>query len=206
LFRRHLRPSPQDRILDVGGGYGDYFSTVVPFRENVWIAEIDAVILQRAREHGFQTALISTDGSLPFPDRHFDIVHCNSVVEHVLVPEDRARLAAEIRRVGKSWFVQTPNRYFPIEPHSRLPLVQFLPRSFVRACLPYLKGIVGYQDELQWRLLGAREFAALFPQSLLIRERLFGLTKSLVVIGGERLRPEPETCPASQPMSPTSTA
>jgi ubiquinone/menaquinone biosynthesis C-methylase UbiE len=188
-----MRPSPQDRILDVGGGYGDYFATVVPFRENVWIAEIDEVILQRARQHGFQTALISTDGSLPFPDRHFDVVHCNSVVEHVLVPADRTRLAAEIRRVGKSWFVQTPNRYFPIEPHSRLPLAQFLPRPLVRACLPFLKGIVGYQDQLLWRLLDAREFSALFPGSRLIRERLFGLTKSLVVIGGERLRATPET-------------
>jgi 2-polyprenyl-3-methyl-5-hydroxy-6-metoxy-1,4-benzoquinol methylase len=126
LFRRYLHPSAQDRILDLGGGYGDYFATVVPFREKVWMADINEMILQWARRYGFQTALIPTDGSLPFPDQHFDIVHCNSVIEHVLVPEDRARLAAEIQRVGKTLPIQTPNRYFIVEPRTCLPLGRLL--------------------------------------------------------------------------------
>ncbi len=185
LFRRYLQPTPNDRILDLGGGYGDFFATVVPFRSNVWIAEIDPRILERAAKHGFQTALIPTDGSLPFADGFFDIVHCNSVIEHVLAPEHRARLAAEIQRVGKRWFVQTPNRYFPIEPHTRLPFAQWLPRSWVKRWLPYMGRIWGYTDDLGWRLLDSREFKGLFPGSRLIRERWAGLTKSLVVIGSK---------------------
>lgn len=194
LFRRHLRPSPQDQILDLGGGYGDYFAEVVPFRKNVWIAEIDERILRAARRHGFQTVLIPPNGTLPFADRSFDIVHCNSVIEHVLAPDDRARLAAEIRRIGRNWFIQTPNVYFWIEPHSRMPFGQFLPQPALRRCLPHLARIWDHHDTMQWRLLNAKELLALFPQGRLIRERFLGWTKSLVVIGGERVRPQGQTC------------
>ncbi len=182
LFRRHLRPAPQDKILDLGGAGGDYFATVVPFRENVWVAEVDERVLPRAREHGFQTVLIPTDGILPFPDRSFDIVHCNSVIEHVLVPEHRVRLASEIQRVGRSWFIQTPNRNFFFEPHTRLPFAQYLPRALRR----YMKRVWG-RDALGWRLLDQREILSLFPGGELIRERFLGLTKSLVVVGGDRV-------------------
>lgn len=197
LFRRHLRPAPQDKILDLGGACGDYFATVVPFRENVWVAEIDEHILQRARQRGFQTVLIPTDGVLPFPDRSFDIVHCNSVIEHVLVPEHRARLAAEIQRVGRSWFVQTPNRNFFFEPHTRLPFAQFLPRPLLRVLMRYLQRVWG-SGALGWRLLDHREMRSLFPGGELIRERFLGLTKSLVVVGGDRIRHPAEARPGAR--------
>jgi ubiquinone/menaquinone biosynthesis C-methylase UbiE len=185
LFRRYLEPSPDDRILDLGGGYGDFFATIVPFRSNVWIADIDPRILQRAERHGFQTALIPADGSLPFADGFFDIVHCNSVIEHVVIPEHRFRLASEIRRVGKRWFVQTPNRHFPLEPHTRMPFAQWLPQSWLRSWLPYMGRIWGYTDDLGWRLLDSHELMELFPGGRLVRERWAGLTKSLVVIGSQ---------------------
>jgi hypothetical protein len=196
LFCHHLRPSPQDRILDVGGGYGDYFATVVPFRENVWVAEIDERILQRARQHGFQTALISTDGVLPFPDQSFDIVHCNSVIEHVLVPEHRARLASEIQRVGRNWFIQTPNRYFFLEPHTGLPFAQFLPEPLVRVLLRYMRRV--WDGDLEWSLLDRREILSLFPGGELVRERFLGLTKSLVVVGGERIACQADARPVAR--------
>jgi hypothetical protein len=200
LFHRHLRPAPQDKILDVGGGYGDYFATVVPFRQNVWVAEIDDRILQRARQHGFQTALISTDGMLPFPDQSFDIVHCNSVIEHVLVPEHRARLASEIQRVGRNWFIQTPNRYFFFEPHTGLPFAQFLPEPLVRVLLRYMRRV--WDGALGWRLLDKREILSLFPAGALIRERFLGLTKSLVVVGGDRIRRQADTRPVARRVFP----
>jgi SAM-dependent methyltransferase len=183
LFRRYLQPDATLRILDVGGGYGDYFANVVPFRSNVWIGEIDNRILERAAQHGFQTALIPTDGHLPFPGGFFDIVHCNSVIEHVLVPEDRVRMASEIRRVGKRWFVQTPNHYFPLEPHTRVPFAQWLPRSLLKCWLPCMGRIWGYTDDLTWKLLDSREMRELFPDGRLVRERWAGLTKSLIMVG-----------------------
>ena len=63
-----------------------------------------------------------------FPGRHFDICFSNSLMEH-LGTADQRRVANEIRRVSKGYFVQTPNRYFPMEPHFLVPGWQFLPVS-----------------------------------------------------------------------------
>src|SRR3984957_2801010 len=63
---------------------------------------------------------------LPFADGEFDLVYCSSVIEHV-PPARRTAFAAEIRRVGRGWFVQTPAYSFPIEPHSLLPGAHWLP-------------------------------------------------------------------------------
>jgi ubiquinone/menaquinone biosynthesis C-methylase UbiE len=195
LFRRYLRPSPRDRILDLGGGYGDYFATVVAFRRNVWIADIDERILRRARQHGFRTVLMATDGTVPFSDGYFDIVHCNSVIEHVVIAAHRRRLASEIRRVGRNWFIQTPNRDFFLEPHTFLPLAQFLPWSWLRLVMRCL-GHAG-DGSREWRLLDRRELLSLFPEGKLLRERFWGLTKSLIVVGGERVRDQAEAAPAT---------
>src|ERR1700740_3116720 len=56
---------------------------------------------------------------LPFDAGEFDLVYCSSVIEHV-APARRAAFAAEIRRVGRGWYVQTPAWSFPLEPHSLL--------------------------------------------------------------------------------------
>ncbi len=68
---------------------------------------------------------------LPFAADQFDLVYCSSVIEHV-PPARRAAFAAEIRRVGRGWFVQTPAFSFPIEPHSLLPAAHWLPARLRR--------------------------------------------------------------------------
>src|SRR3990172_6164144 len=62
-----------------------------------------------------------------FSNNQFDIVFSNSVIEHVGGYDDQQKMAQEIMRVGKRYFVQTPNYYFPFEPHFMFPLFQFLP-------------------------------------------------------------------------------
>ena len=121
-------------------------------------------------------------------DGEFDIAYSNSVVEH-LPPADRAAYAAELRRVGKRWLVQTPNRLFPIEPHALLPFVHWLPRPLGRAL--WRLGVSGdpYDDV---RLLGMGELQRLFPDAVIVRERVGPLTKSFVAVGPQRpgqLRP-----------------
>jgi len=116
---------------------------------------------------------------LPFGDDEFDIAYSNSVVEH-LPPAARAAYASELRRVAGRWFVQTPNRGFPIEPHSLLPFVHWLPRRLGRAV--WRLGVSGDPyDEVD--LLGARELRQLFPDAVIVRERAGPLTKSLVAVG-----------------------
>lgn len=64
-----------------------------------------------------------------YKDNEFDIAFSNSVIEHLYTKENQLKMAAEMMRVGKHHFVQTPNKYFPIEPHYLLPMFQFfLPR------------------------------------------------------------------------------
>ena len=89
---------------------------------------------------------------LPFADDEFDLVYCSSVIEHV-PPTQRAAFATEARRVGRAWFVQTPARSFPIEPHALLPFAHWLPPRLRR---PYWRlGAAGAWEDISllsaWR-------------------------------------------------------
>ena len=125
-----------------------------------------------------------------FADGEFDVIHSNSVIEHMGGCTEQARMAREVQRVGKAYFVQTPNYYFPIEPHSFVPFLQFFPRwakSFlVRRFTPKQRLMVeGFQDEiLEIQMLTRRQLEELFPGGHIWEEKVFGLTRSFVVYGG----------------------
>jgi hypothetical protein len=112
---------------------------------------------------------------LPFADGEFDLVYCSSVIEHI-APAQRAPFAAELRRVGRGWFAQTPARSFPIEPHALLPFVHWLPRLLRRAY--WRLGAADASEEIT--LLSRRELEALFGPAQ--AERLGPLTKSWVCV------------------------
>ena len=98
----------------------------------------------------------AADG-LPFAEDEFDLVYCSSVIEHV-PPSRRAAFAAEMRRVGRGWFVQTPAYSFPLEPHSLLPFAHWLPLRLRR---PYWRlGAAGQWEEIE--LLRRGEMESLF--------------------------------------------
>ena len=128
-----------------------------------------------------------------FRDQEFDALFSNSVIEHVGSMADQQRMASEIRRVAPRYFVQTPNRYFPLEPHFLLPLFQFYPRPLQielvrRFSLGWMPRRPEYEDAerevAQIRLMSGSEMLALFPSATLYREKLCGLTKSLVAYAG----------------------
>jgi hypothetical protein len=128
-----------------------------------------------------------------FSDRSFAIAFSNSVIEHVGGPPEQARMASEMRRVGQRYLVQTPNVWFPIEPHFQFPLFQFMPRA-VRVALVRRFALgwhrrtpdrtEAYELVDSIRLLSRRQLAALFPEATIVRERFCGLTKSLMALGG----------------------
>jgi SAM-dependent methyltransferase len=112
---------------------------------------------------------------LPFAEDEFDLVYCSSVIEHV-PPSRRASFAAELRRVGRAWFVQTPARSFPIEPHSLLPGAHWLPPRLRRSY--WRLGAAGAWEDIS--LLSRDEMEALFgPTS---PERLGPFVKSWVCV------------------------
>jgi SAM-dependent methyltransferase len=172
--RRHARffaltrLSAGARVLDVGCGR-------LGLRELEPELEITGVdIVERP---GYPGPFLCADASvgLPFADGEFDLVYCSSVIEHV-PPPHRAAFAAEIRRVGRGWFVQTPAVSFPIEPHSLLPGAQWLPVG-LRRCYWRL-GAAGEWEQIS--LLRRRELEALFGPAR--AERFGPLVKSWVCV------------------------
>jgi len=127
-----------------------------------------------------------------FDRSDYDVIFSNSVIEHLGSLDNQRRMASEVLRMGLRYFVQTPNRYFPVEPHFLLPLFQFLPRAgriwlashwrYGSYCRP---GNVAAATEVvdEIRLLSAAEMAALFPGARLHLERFGPLVKSVTAVG-----------------------
>lgn len=135
-----------------------------------------------------RSRIISYDGkTIPFEANSFDLVLCNSVFEHVPVAE-RPGLAAEIRRVGRAYVVQTPAYAFPIEPHLVMPIAHWLPRPVGRFLSQYTplaifnskQYAIDMFDEVY--LLNRREVEQLFPESSIVSERFAGVVKSYTAI------------------------
>lgn len=182
------------RILDVGG--------TAAFWEMMGFASHDAVeitLLNRTREPvslpHFASVVGDARGMDGFRDREFDVVFCNSVIEHLGNLDDMHKMAGEIRRVGQRYFVQTPNRYFPLEPHFFFPGFQFLPlRAQIWLTTHFNLGAFAHANEYPYdavkqaiqdiRLLSQKEFMRLFPEANLYRERFAGLTVSLIAYHG----------------------
>lgn len=130
-----------------------------------------------------------------FGDDAFDVVHSNSVIEHVGRWPDMMAMAGEVRRVAPAHFVQTPYFWFPVEPHCRTPFFHWLPhpwrlRLIMRFTLGYWpkadtvdQGMREIEDAL---LLDRAMMGALFPDSTLRNETFYGLTKSIVAIRAGR--------------------
>ena len=180
MFEQLCGVRPTDRIIDVGAGWGaalERFNTVNP------IVAVDLHPDDSGWLSGPNVTVVQADGTdLPFEDGEFDVGFSNSVIEHV--PEHlQPAFASEMARVAKRYFVQTPNRYFPIEPHYQLPLFQFLPERGRRAL--NRRFTLGWQPKGEWEdinLLSKRDLRRLFPEAEIHRERILGLTKSLIAV------------------------
>ncbi|MGH3103677.1 MAG: class I SAM-dependent methyltransferase [Gaiellaceae bacterium] len=198
LFMSLCDVKPDERILDVGAGEG---SALERFNKTNPIVAVDLHTDGGDWLAGENVTVQYADGTkLPFPDRSFPIVFSNSVIEHV-PKELQPTFAEEIRRVGERYFLQTPNRYFPIEPHYQMPLVQFLPERVLKALNRRFS--MGFRAKGSWfetTLLSASDLRRLFPEAEIHRERRFGLTKSLMVV--RRAAPPGESAGRTTPPAP----
>ena len=179
------------RILDVGGTETYWKMMELNAGDQVFITllnltQIDVSFPNVTSIAGDARAIMAEDAS-------FDVVFSNSVIEHVGTYQDQLQMAKEVRRVGKRYFVQTPNRYFPLEPHFLFPLFQFLPINIRVLLLQNFE--LGWfsktPDKMRAReiiesicLLDKREFLLLFPNAEIYEEKIFGMTKSFVAYGG----------------------
>ena len=169
------------RILDVGG--------TLPFWELCGFtgtAECEITLLNLSKvevppEYKYIKSVQGNGTEMAnWKDKEFDLVVSDSVIEHVGNYEKQKKMAREIQRVGKWYFVQTPNFFFPVEPHVLLPFFQFLPLP-VKILL--LSGF-GLGTRKPIRLLKKRELKHLFPEGVILKERICGLTNAFIVVGG----------------------
>ena len=122
-------------------------------------------------------------------DQSFDLVFSNSVIEHLHNFDNQIKMAEEIRRIGKKYFVQTPNKYFFIEPHYALPFFQFMPQAFVYLVLTKTKLSRMHQWDPEYaqsylneiRLLSLKEMKQLFPGGKVYIEKFMGMNKSFTL-------------------------
>jgi hypothetical protein len=179
------------RILDIGGSpeywlrYGQQLDWN---RVSVCSVNLKATPTQL---RGLETVVGDARNLDQFNDLSFDIVHSNSVIEHVGRWDDMAAMAREIRRLAPRYFVQTPYFWFPIEPHARFPFLHWMPESWrYRIIMTRTCGFWRQQTDLgqavqaiqSASMIDKRQMCFLFPDARVFFERFFGFPKSLIAI------------------------
>ena len=191
LADRVIASKGEAHILDVGGTIG-YWRALEP----LWRGRnLKFTLVNKGVEPLDEGPFSRRDGdarAMPeFADMSFDIVHSNSVIEHVGHWREMKAMAEEVRRLAPAYFLQTPNIWFPIEAHFNLPFIHWLPEQTRAAILlarkgkylPASAGIEGATELVQRvNLLSLAQMKALFPDAAIERERVFGLTKSWIAV------------------------
>jgi len=198
LFNNMIGSSEQTKVLDVGGevnprdGSSLQLIDLYPWKKNFSVVNLSCEHISRIKKHYPQVdARVGDALSLPWPDKYFDAVYSNAVIEHVGDLVKQKQMATEIMRVSKRWFVATPNRWYPFEFHMRLPLITWLPRHgyvWVGSLISYnhvrQKYVFGVKQS-GIRLMTARELKQCFPGSKIIKQRVTFMAETLIAVGGD---------------------
>jgi hypothetical protein len=193
IFMEALVPAIEDAVLDIGVTsdqsyvWSNYFEALYPWKDRITAVGLDDARFLEDCYPGLR--FIAADGrDLPFADRSFDIVHSSAVLEHVGSFENQARMVSECLRVARRGVcLTTPNRWFPVEFHTQLPLVHWLPKPACRAVFRRL-GLGFFAEEANLNLMTARELrqiGGLHPDwsFRMLSPRLLGWPSNLVIVG-----------------------
>lgn len=133
---KYLNPTANDKLLEVGAAGHEYSSVdnflirKYPYPENITALGIGD-LSEFKEKYPAVKAIIYGGKLFPFGNKSFDIAHSNAVIEHVGQFEDQRLFLKEIVRVSKRGMITTPNKYFPIEIHTRVPLLHWGPKNLI---------------------------------------------------------------------------
>jgi hypothetical protein len=187
-FAARFRLGPETRILDVGGSVPNW--NLIDCKSQITILNLSVPSDTSSFPSNF--SFVKGDAtSLNYADDSFDVIFSNSVIEHLHTYENQVRFADEIVRVSRNVWVQTPARWFFVEPHLIMPLVHYLPKRCQRRLLrnftiwglvtrPTKKEVDEFLDEVH--LLTYREMKLLFPDCHVRKEKFLFLTKSYIAV------------------------
>jgi len=188
LFKGFVAGLPKPvKILDIGGT-PEFWKNAGLDATDAEITLLNLALVQTNLPNVVSIAGDATDLSA-FADKTFDIAFSNSVIEHLFSVENQQKMAQEAQRVSTYHFIQTPNFWFPIEPHWVFPCFQYLPKA-IRIFLTRHFNLGHLKRSRSWsaarqqveeiQLLSRSEIARLFPESKIWEERLLVFSKSYV--------------------------
>jgi hypothetical protein len=190
MFEEHLKQYNGNpvKILDVGGTQSFWENRGYVNRPGIYITLLN--VYRESADYPNIKSTVGTGADLSrFKDNEFDIAFSNSVIEHLETWEEKKSMAEELKRVGKSYYIQTPNKYFPVECHFLVPFFQFLPfrlKYFLLTRTKISKGkVLNRREALKYikeiKLLSRRDLKKLFPGDTFKNEKFFGFNKSFII-------------------------
>jgi len=192
-FLAAMQPIEQDTVLDIGAtsdrGYdhSNYFEAWYPHKHRITAAGIDEGARFLETTYPGVSFAFADGRNLPFADGAFDFVHSSAVLEHVGSRAQQARFLRESWRVArKGVFITTPNRWFPVEFHTVLPLVHWLPTRVFRRLLVVLgREFFAREENLnllsEWSLATVASSAGMTDHRV-VGTSLAGLTTNLLLV------------------------
>lgn len=192
-FHKKMENGDTISILDIGGTYQFWSSSGFKYLDcaKITLANISNIEVPD-EETNFESVYGDATDLSVFSDKSFDLVFSNSCIEHIGKMPEWKKMSSEMMRLGKYYYLQTPNKYFPMEPHFLIPGFQFLPLNVQVSLLEHFD--VGnyskahnHEDAVKKAksvcLLSYHDLRTLFPDAKILREKYFGATKSYMVVG-----------------------
>jgi SAM-dependent methyltransferase len=185
-----MAPTPETTILDVGvtpdqtTADSNYLEKWYPYPERLSATSIEDASYLMAAHPGLTFIQTSAD-RLPFPDRHFDVVFSSAVIEHTGDRQRQQQFLSELLRVSGRFFITTPNRWFPLELHTFLPVLHWLPQHQHQRILRRL-GQSSWARTENLNLLDQRSLRSLFPPGVVptvAGPRILGIRSNLIAFG-----------------------
>jgi hypothetical protein len=189
-FYENFPALENNKILDLGvtsekSISANFLEQSYPFLNNVTCAATQDCKHLELEFPGVSVVQLSGNNLLPFPDNYFDIVYSNAVVEHVGSRLSQKRFITEALRVAKSYYITTPNRWFPVELHTHIPFLHYLSPPIFRHCLEML-GENFYSKECNLNLLSSDDLYKLFNKTSSVnikKIRTLGMVSNLCAYG-----------------------